>query len=55
MITWTPAPLQTVWGEGMVEAYVELSKDHTMRIVVEEKALPLVAAAIANLLSGVPA
>ena len=55
LLTWTPTPLRTVWGDGMVEAYVALSKDHTMRIIVEEEALPLVMTAIADLLSGVPA
>jgi hypothetical protein len=55
LLTWTPTPLRTAWGEGMVEAYVELSKDHTMRIVVEKEALPLMVAALAHLLSGVSA
>ena len=46
-ITWAPAPLKTQWGLGMMEALVELDKDHTLRLYAEVEAIPLVHRALA--------
>jgi hypothetical protein len=35
-LKWLPAPIKTEWGEGMVNADVEIDRDHTLTLYCEE-------------------
>ena len=35
-LKWLPAPIKTEWGEGMVNADVEIDRDHTLTLYCEK-------------------
>jgi hypothetical protein len=47
-LQWHEAPLRTEWGDGMMAADVELSKDETLTLYAHADALALVPAALAG-------
>jgi hypothetical protein len=54
-LNWKPAPHRTSWGNGMMEAFITLSKDETMSVFAHKDALDLVKKAIADMVKSEPA
>lgn len=49
MNIWSPSPLRTEYGDGMVVLDVELDKDHTLTLICEADQLHLVNTALIKL------
>ena len=48
-LRFSSAPVNTAWGDGMVEALIELDKDHTLRLFTDAEAVHLVIPALQRL------